>query len=80
MAKSKIAVTIDAALLDRLDELVRDDSFANRSQAVEAAVMEKLDRLQRTRLANECSKLDPDLERRHAEEGLETELSEWPRY
>ena len=45
--------------------------YARRSQAVESALAEKLGRLARTRLATECAKLDPTLEQRLADEGLE---------
>jgi metal-responsive CopG/Arc/MetJ family transcriptional regulator len=80
MPKTKVAVTLDERLLDQLDALVREAHFPNRSQAIEAAVEEKLARLTRTRLARECSKLDPDEERALAEEGLSEELAEWPEY
>ncbi len=44
------------------------------------AVEEKLVRLEQGRLARECAKLDPDFERRLAEEGLSEDVSEWPTY
>ena len=47
--------------------------FPNRSQAIEVAVQEKLSRLKRERLARECAKLDPDLEKALAEEGFAEE-------
>jgi metal-responsive CopG/Arc/MetJ family transcriptional regulator len=78
MAKTKVALTIDAALLNRVDDLVARRRFRNRSQAVEAALAEKLARLARTRLAEEAAKLDPQEERRLADEGLERES--WPEY
>jgi len=80
MPKAKIAVTIDELVLERLDSLVGKKIFANRSQAIEAAVEEKLDRLGRVRLAEECAKLDPVVEKELAEEGLVMEASEWPEY
>lgn len=80
MPKTKIAVTVDAALLEQLDELIAQAQFPNRSQAVEAALAEKLDRLRRTRLARECAKLDPEEERAWAEEGLSADLELWPQY
>ena len=43
---------------------------ANRSQAGEAALADKLERLARTRLARESAKLDPREEKRLADEGL----------
>ena len=76
MPKAKVALTIDAELLDRLDILVSERRFRNRSHAVESALAEKLGRLARARLATECAKLDPALEQRLADEGLERES--WP--
>ena len=70
MPKTKVALTIDAELLQRVDHLVARQRFRNRSQAVETALAEKLARLARTRLAEEAAKLDPDEERRLADEGL----------
>lgn len=80
MPKTKVAVTVDAELLERVDELVAKRRFANRSQAVETALAEKLERLARTRLARECAKLDPREEKALAEEGLAGSLETWPEY
>jgi Arc/MetJ-type ribon-helix-helix transcriptional regulator len=80
MAKAKLAVTLDSALVSELDDLVSKHRFANRSQAVEMAVAEKLERLAKTRLARECAKLDPDEERALAEEGLAGGQDTWPEY
>jgi metal-responsive CopG/Arc/MetJ family transcriptional regulator len=80
MPKTKIAVTVDTNLVQQLDELIAQDKFPNRSQAIEAALLEKLDRLHRTRLARECAKLDPEEERVWAEEGLGVDLESWPEY
>jgi metal-responsive CopG/Arc/MetJ family transcriptional regulator len=80
MPKSKIAVTVETELLERLDQLIESNHFPNRSQAVEAALAEKLERLRRNRLAQECAKLDPEEERAWAEEGLDADLQRWPRY
>ena len=73
MPKTKVALTIDAELLDRVDDLVARRWFRNRSQAVEAALAEKLAWLARTRLAEETAKLDPREEQRLADEGLAAE-------
>jgi transcriptional regulator with XRE-family HTH domain len=54
--------------------------FRNRSQAVEAALAEKLERLARTRLARECAKLDPAEEQRAADEGLAASGELWSEY
>ena len=80
MAASKIAITIDSGLLKRLDNLVKSKAFANRSRAIQEAVEEKLSRMNRSRLARECSKLDPKFEQSLAEEGFSGELEEWPDY
>ncbi len=80
MAKAKIAVTLDGPVLTRLDRVVDGGAFPNRSQAIEAAVMEKLDRLEHRRLAAECAKLDPAAEQVMAEEGLGADAAAWPAY
>ena len=80
MPKTKLAVTLDANLVSQLDHLVSKRRFANRSQAIEVAVAEKLERLAGTRLARECSKLNPDEERALAEEGLAGSRDTWPEY
>lgn len=80
MPKAKIAISLNEQILERLDLLVENKVFANRSQAIEAAVEEKLQRFDRARLARECKKLDPAYEKELAEEGFSEELSKWPKY
>jgi metal-responsive CopG/Arc/MetJ family transcriptional regulator len=80
MGRSKIAISLDEQVLNRVDRLVREALFPNRSQAIQVAVEEKLERLERSRLARECAKLDPKFEKSLAEEGLTEELAEWPEY
>jgi metal-responsive CopG/Arc/MetJ family transcriptional regulator len=80
MSQTKVAITIEEGILAKVDALVKRKVFSNRSRAIQAAVQEKLDRLERSRLAEECAKLDPSLERAIAEEGLSEELDAWPRY
>jgi len=80
MPRSKIAISLDAPLLERLDRFVKEEVFPNRSQAIQAAVEEKIARLEKSSLARECAKLDPQFEKALAEEGLSEELSEWPEY
>lgn len=80
MPKTKVTITLDAQLLDQLDELVARREFRNRSQAVETALAEKLARTRRTRLARECAKLDPEDEKALAEEGLAGSSDSWPEY
>ena len=78
MARSKVAISLDESTLDRLDKLVKKQVFPNRSQAIEEAVAEKLARIEKIRLAQECAKLDPAFEKALAEEGLYEDLAEWP--
>jgi metal-responsive CopG/Arc/MetJ family transcriptional regulator len=80
MARSKVAVSLDSDTLERLDRLVRRKVFPSRSRAVQEALDEKLGRLERVRLARECAKLDPRLEKALAEEGLSEEIAAWPGY
>ena len=80
MPRSKVAISLDQSTLNRLDQLVKKRVFPNRSQAVEEAVAEKLARLEKSRLAQECAKLDPNFEKALAEEGLSEDLAEWPEY
>lgn len=80
MRRAKIAITIDEAILGRIDVLVKNKAFPNRSQAIEKAVEEKLDRMDRSRLARESAKLDRAFEKALAEEGLAEDLAEWPEY
>ena len=80
MARSKVAISLDESTLNRLDRLVKKRVFPNRSQAIEEAVAEKLARLEKSRLAHECAKLDPIFEKALAEEGLSQDLKEWPEY
>ncbi|MDO8531562.1 MAG: ribbon-helix-helix domain-containing protein [Dehalococcoidia bacterium] len=80
MGKVKIAVTVDGRAIRELDQLVSRRVYSNRSQAIEEAVNEKLAKLRRTRLAEECAKLDPREEQRLAEEGLAEDLKSWPPY
>lgn len=63
MPRTKVAITLETQLLDRVDELVARQRFRNRSQAIGAALTEKLQRLARTQLARECARLDPKEEK-----------------
>ncbi|MBI3343818.1 MAG: CopG family transcriptional regulator [Gammaproteobacteria bacterium] len=80
MSTAKIAITIDQATLTKLDRLVKIKMFPSRSKAIQAAVKDKLARLDRSRLARECAKLDPKFEQALADEGLSEELDQWPSY
>ena len=80
MSTAKIAITIEEDLLGKLDRLVSAKVFPNRSKAIQEAIQEKLSRLNRSRLARECAKLDPKFEKALAEEGLSRDIAEWPEY
>ena len=80
MSKTKVAITIEQPVLEHIDRLVAEHVFPNRSRAIEEAIEEKLERLERGRLARECAKLDPAFEKALAEEGLSEEIAGWPEY
>jgi metal-responsive CopG/Arc/MetJ family transcriptional regulator len=80
MSVSKVTISIESSLLRRVDYLVKAQVFSNRSQAIQAAVEEKVSRLDNNRLAQECAKLDRAQEQALADEGLAAEVSEWLEY
>jgi len=79
MPKTKATLSLDSDVLRQVDELVAARRFRNRSQAVEAALADKLQRLARTRLAREAAKLSVREEQRLADERLAGD-TEWPAY
>lgn len=80
MPAAKVAITIEEQLLKRIDRLVAQRKFPNRSQAIQEAVRDKLDRLDGGRLARECAKLNRSTEQKMADEGLVEDLEEWPEF
>jgi Arc/MetJ-type ribon-helix-helix transcriptional regulator len=80
MAAEKIAVTLEKELVTRLDQLVAARQFPSRSRAVQQAIREKLERMDRTRLSNECAKLNPEFEQEMAELGMNADAKTWPEY
>ena len=80
MSTAKIAITIEEEMLGKLDRLVSSKAFPNRSKAIQEAIKEKLSRVNRSRLARECAKLDPAVEKAIAEEGFSQEIDQWPEY
>lgn len=80
MSATKISISLDEQLVRDVDSLVRSRRFASRSQAIEAAVREKIIRFSKRRLAEECDKLNPVEEQSLAEEGLDAETDQWPTY
>ncbi len=80
MSSAKVAISMEQPLVEKLDDLVKSHVFASRSQAIQTAVKEKLNRMDKVRLSQECSKLDPKIEQALAEEGLSLDASAWPEY
>ncbi len=80
MSKNKIAITIDEKYIQEIDYLVKVRCYKSRSQAIQEAVEEKLQRIKHVRLSKECSKLDPSFEKTMAEEGMTEDMNEWPEY
>lgn len=80
MSYAKVAISIEASLLRKLDMLVKGKMFESRSQVVQQAIAEKIARLDKTRLATECAKLDKRFEQALADEGLTEDIDQWPEY
>ena len=80
MSTAKVAITIEESLLSKLDRLVKEHVFPNRSRAIQEAVSDKLARIDHRRLSQECSKLNKRFEQAMAEEGLNMEVNSWPEY
>lgn len=80
MRKVKLAITLDRRLIRRLDWLVRQKMYPSRSCAIEHAIQVTLNRIERSRRARECAKLDPEFEKAMAEEGLTEDFKTWPEY
>ncbi|HEC97649.1 MAG TPA: ribbon-helix-helix protein, CopG family [Nitrospirae bacterium] len=80
MGKTKIAITLDGKYIQELDHLVNARYYQNRSQAIQEAVKEKLQKIKQVRLSRECLKLQPSLEKAMAEDGISEDMKEWPEY
>ncbi len=80
MPVAKIAISIDAKVVSQLDGLVQKGLFPNRSKAIQEALESQMSKLDRSRLAIECSKLDSKQEQKLAEEGMSLEGEQWPKY
>ena len=78
MSTTKVAITVDEQLLRLVDRWVTQGRYPSRSQAIQAAVREKVERWNHTRLAEEVAKLNPKEERALAEETLAGEA--WPEF
>ncbi len=80
MSVAKITISVEQQLVEKIDQLVKERAFGNRSQAIQSAIKEKISRIEHSRLAKECAKLNIAFEQELADEGLSMELEEWPEY
>ena len=80
MTVAKFAISLDSKMLKRLDRLVSSHFFPSRSKAIQDALEEKLSKIDKSRLALECKKLNPKDEKQIAEEGIGSEVEEWEKY
>ncbi|NJM41119.1 MAG: CopG family transcriptional regulator [Anaerolineae bacterium] len=80
MNVAKVTISLDQVVLDRIDQLVQEQLYPNRSQVIQVALVEKMRKLDKPRLRRECVKLDKVFERELANEGLATEVAESPEY
>ena len=77
---TKIAISIDIRVLNRIDKLVENRIFANRSRAIQTAIEEKISKLDKSRLSIESAKLNKAEEQQLSEESSQTDLTEWSEY
>ncbi len=80
MASVKVAITLEQETLRQVDSLVARRVFQNRSRAIQIALHEKIERVEGSRLAAECAKLDKKFEQALAEEGLGVDAATWPEF
>lgn len=80
MSMTKIAISIDASQLSKVDFYVKQKLFKNRSQVFQLSINQIIKFLEHDRLAKECAKLDIKYEQEMADEGLAEDFSEWPKY
>ena len=77
MATTKIAISLDEDDARRLDELVASKAYPSRSKVIQEALADKLARISRSRLAEQCALLDAEEERTMAEEFSPGEIELW---
>jgi metal-responsive CopG/Arc/MetJ family transcriptional regulator len=80
VASVKVAITLEQDTLRQVDSLVARRVFPNRSRAIQMALREKIDRVEGSRLAAECAKLDKKYEQTLADEDLGQDGLEWPEF
>nr|VFK35848.1 MAG: hypothetical protein BECKMB1821I_GA0114274_11526 [Candidatus Kentron sp. MB]VFK77466.1 MAG: hypothetical protein BECKMB1821H_GA0114242_11436 [Candidatus Kentron sp. MB] len=80
MGTAKIAIRIENGLLEKVDRLVSSRVYSGRNRAIQDAIADRLQQMDRGSLARECAKLDPVFEQAMADEGIDSETDEWPEY
>ncbi len=80
MKYAKVAISIEASVLKKIDRMVKAKTFESRSHAFQKAAELTLAKVERSQLAKECAKLEKRTERKLADEGLSRDLKEWPDY
>ena len=67
-------------MLNRLDAWVQNEHYASRSKTIEQAVGVQMQRLERTRLSDQCALLDADEVQAMADVGLVLDAAAWPAF
>ena len=80
MSTAKVTISINQSLLTQIDELVKAHIFSSRSQIVQEALEARLSELKRQQFDIECQKLQIEEEQSLADEGLASEVQQWPTY
>lgn len=80
MNTAKVTISINQNLLAQVDELVKTQVFSSRSQVIQEALEVKLNEFKRQHFDLECQKLDVKEEQSLADEGLVSEVEQWPTY
>ena len=76
MPSTKVAITVEKELLKNVDRWVSQGRYPNRSQAIQSALREKMERWKNTRLLEALDRLDPEEEKALADERLAGDV--WP--
>jgi len=51
MSKTKIAITLDEDFIAEIDHLIKEHTFMNRSQAIQEAVKDKLQKIKKSTIS-----------------------------
>ena len=70
MPAAKVAITVERELLKTVDRWVTQGRYPNRSQAIQAAIREKMERWRHSRLLEALKDIDPEEEKALANERM----------